>query len=330
MELAQSLLALLADGQLHSGNQLAEQLNVSRAAIWKQIQRLESYGLIVNKQAGQGYRLSQPVDLYREHQFRAALSHEARESISRLDLLWTTESTSDYLLTVPPPEPGVAQVCVAEYQTGGRGRRGRRWLAPLGSGVCLSVAWTFASPPASLSCLGLAIGVAVLRAARAAGINQSKLKWPNDIVVDGSKLAGILLDVQGEASGPLRVVVGVGMNYRLSPDIIDAIIDSGGLAPASLVKGDDGAKLDRSAVAGTLVSEILAALQEFERSGFESFAAEWLAADYLRGKRVDVTTGAADVTGIADGISDDGQLLLNVNGRLERVSTGDVNVRLTG
>ena len=177
------LLKLLADGRQHSGRDLAAALGITRAAIWKQVQLLRERGIAVAAQAGQGYSLALPLELLERDGIFAALPPDLRPVIDDLQVLWVAESTSDLLLQGGRTEPGRARICLAEYQTGGRGRRGRQWFAAVGSGVCISVGWCFPAAPASLSCLGLAAGVAVLRAVQACGVQNAKLKWPNDLLV---------------------------------------------------------------------------------------------------------------------------------------------------
>ena len=190
MNAQQQLLRILADGELHSGSELADVLGVSRTAIWKQLGQLDSLDLEVSAQAGQGYRLAAPLELLDENSIRAHLTEDFESVCDSLQVLWTSESTSAELLAAGAPEAGKANACLAEYQTAGRGRRGRQWFAPAGHGICLSVGWYFPASPASLSCLGLAVGIGVLRAIHRAGVSNAQLKWPNDIVVDGGKLAG--------------------------------------------------------------------------------------------------------------------------------------------
>ncbi|MEJ2138225.1 MAG: biotin--[acetyl-CoA-carboxylase] ligase [Gammaproteobacteria bacterium] len=325
----QRLLSLLADGQLHSGNELASAAGVSRSAIWKQVQQLQLIGLEISAQPGQGYRLSRSLELLDEEAILRAVSADRRKTLDSLELLWVTESTSDHLLADSPPAPGQARVCLAEYQSRGRGRRGRQWFAPAGHGICLSLAWAFPSAPDSLSCLGLAAGVAVLRAVRSCGLERAELKWPNDLVVDGQKLAGILVDVRGEAGGPLTAVIGVGLNYLLDSSTESAITGSGGLHPTSIEIGADGVLPGRNRLAGGLIDNLVLVLQHFERAGFDPLVDDWMAADYLRGRRVLVKTDGEEIAGTATGISADGQLLVDVNGKLRHLVTGDVSVRAT-
>ncbi|TDJ45114.1 MAG: biotin--[acetyl-CoA-carboxylase] ligase [Gammaproteobacteria bacterium] len=323
----QRLLGLLADGQLHSGNELAEELGISRAAVWKQVGQLEKLDLAVRAQAGQGYQLADAIELLDKEIIIRSLTAGICDDPDQIEVLWVTESTSDHLLRQGRVAPGKPKVCIAEYQSGGRGRRGRQWFSPAGHGLCLSVAWCFPNLPASFSCLGLAVGVGVLRALRASGALEAELKWPNDVVVAGKKLAGILIDIQGEAGGPLQVVAGVGVNYLLDAPTKSAIESAGGLMAASLTEADPDRSPSRNTVAARLITEIVGVLRQFEQSGFTLLAQEWLDADYLCGRRVVALTDSKEIFGVARGISDDGQLLLDVNGEVQRLVTGDVSVR---
>jgi BirA family biotin operon repressor/biotin-[acetyl-CoA-carboxylase] ligase len=327
MSTQQKLFGLLADGELHSGTELAAALDISRTAVWKQIRQLAELDVTVEAQAGQGYRLPLPVEPLDQDAILAAVQPEARSSLQQLDVLWATGSTSDFLLQNAATGAGRANVCVAEYQSGGRGRRGRKWFAPAGAGICLSVAWHFSSSPASLSCLGLAAGVGVLRALRVGGINDAQLKWPNDIILDHGKLAGILVDVKGEAGGPLQAVIGVGLNFSVDPETRDAIGRAGGVPPAGLTMAGERSPLGRNRMAGSLISEIVQVLQQFEREGFAALAGEWRAADYLCDRSVEVQTDNSSVMGVARGISVDGQLQVEVDGKLHTLVSGDVSVR---
>ena len=257
MSTQQRLLGLLADGQLHSGNELAEELGLSRAAVWKHVGQLDQLNLKVRAQAGQGYRLNAPLELLDEERIFSSLPADINPRLEKLEVLWVTESTSDYLMRLGRIEPGRPRACIAEFQSGGRGRRGRQWFATAGNGLCLSIAWCFPSSPASLSCLGLAVGVGVLRALQACGAKDAQLKWPNDVVVGGQKLAGILVDVQGEAGGPLQVVAGIGVNYALDEETAAAIESAGGLAPASLTNDDLTQRVSRNQAAALLIANVL-------------------------------------------------------------------------
>jgi BirA family biotin operon repressor/biotin-[acetyl-CoA-carboxylase] ligase len=180
---AASALGLLADGANHSGEQIAVQLGISRAAVWKQIQKLRQLGVQIEAVRGSGYCLTQPIELLDRQRILHEIGDAARARLERLDVVTVIDSTNSALLTGPRPVPGKLWACLAEYQRGGRGRRGRAWLAPLGRGLCMSVAWTFAGQPGDFAALGLAAGVAVRRALLAQTGLPIRIKWPNDLLV---------------------------------------------------------------------------------------------------------------------------------------------------
>jgi len=322
----QKLLRLLADGQTHSGTDLALQCGVTRAAVWKCVQQLEGLGIEIAAGAGKGYQLRRPLELLDAAHISAALPAAARQSNEGCEVLWSTSSTNDYLLQMPGVPAGRSRACLAELQTGGRGRRGRKWFATAGYGLCLSIAWTFRYSPPQLGCLGLVAGVAVLRAVRRAGATNALLKWPNDVVIDGHKLAGILIDVRGEAGGPLQAVIGIGLNYDLPAATARNVVATGGLEPVSM--RDAGATLSRNDLAASLITELHATLELFSSEGFGSIVEEWRAADYLQGKEVRVEVDGETQAGIARGIAADGRLQLATSAGIVHLTTGDVSVRL--
>ena len=320
-----ALLRLLADGALHSGEDLAKQLAISRAAVWKQLHQLGDWGIELEATAGRGYRLGEPLDLLDAAAIRKALPQWAVGRLRNLEVHEQLGSTSDRLLAVADLPAGRFDACFAEFQSAGRGRRGRRWLAPFASGLCLSVNWSFRDSPAALSALSLAIGVAILRALRRQNIHGLALKWPNDIVHGRRKLGGILIDMRGEVAGPAYVVVGCGINVRL-PQGLRAELQAEGIEAAGLAELLD-APPARNALAAALVNEITLALEEFGVRGLAAFMDEWQSADDLVDQPVRVLQGAVTVEGLARGIDADGALLVDVDGARRRILTGEVTVR---
>ncbi len=318
------LLRLLADGAWHSGEELAARLSVSRAAVWKRLQQLDEWGIAAEALQGRGYRLAAPVDLLDADDLQARLPQDARARLRRLEVYESLESTNDRLLTVEDLQPGRFDACLAEFQIAGRGRRGRSWVAPFASGLCLSVGWSYRDAPAALSALSLATGVAVLRALARLGIAGFALKWPNDIVRADRKLGGILIDLRGEAAGPAYVVVGVGINVQL-PAATRAQLAKEGVDAVDLASL--GAPPSRNALAAALITELSAALGEYGARGLAAFAEEWQAADALAGRTVAVLQGGQTLEGRARGVDADGALLLDVAGVPRRIHSGEVSVR---
>jgi BirA family biotin operon repressor/biotin-[acetyl-CoA-carboxylase] ligase len=319
------VLRQLADGREHSGESLAAALDVSRAAVWKHVQQLGQWGLEVEALAGRGYRLRAPLDLLDAEAVRASLPSLARERLRSLSVLEETGSTNEVLSAVEDLPPGRLDACLAEFQTSGRGRRGRSWIAPFGSGVCLSVGWCFAEAPPQLSALSLAAGIGTRRALAQCGVEGITLKWPNDVLHDGSKLGGILCELRAETAGPAYVVVGVGLNVDLPPAAREAIVAEG-LQPVSLA--DLAGELpSRSVLAGALIGQLALAMEEFGRAGFAPFHEEWQSADALSSRPVRLQRAGRSMEGVARGIDTDGALLFERGGELERVVSGEVTVR---
>lgn len=320
-----ALLRQLADGGLHSGEELAARLSITRAAVWKQLRRFAGWGIELEATPGRGYRLAQPIDLLDAGAIRRLLPQFAAGRMRGLEIHEELASTSDRLLAVDELPAGRFDACLAEFQSAGRGRRGRRWLAPFASGLCLSVNWTFRDAPVALSALSLAAGVAVLRALRGLGIHGLALKWPNDVVHGRRKLGGILIDMRGEAAGPAYIVVGVGINVRL-PERALVTLRADGIDATDLT-GLSRVPPRRSALAAALINELALALEEFAGRGFAAFADEWRAADALMDQPVGVQQGTAIVEGLARGVDADGALLVDAGGARRRVLSGEVTIR---
>ena len=318
------LLRLLSDGALHSGEELAAALSISRAAVWKRLQQLESWGIACEARPGSGYRLEAPVELLDAAQIRDRLPQAARAMLRMLEVHESLASTSDRLLAVDDLPPGRFDACLAEFQSAGRGRRGRHWVAPFASGLCLSINWSFRDAPAMLGALSLAAGVAALRALGRLGFVRLSLKWPNDILGGDAKLGGILIDLRGEAAGPAYVVVGMGINVRLPQAARERLAAEGvEVTDLAALGGTPG----RNDLAAVLIAELAQALVEFGARGLAAFSAEWQAADALTGRPVRVLQGGQPLEGLARGVDGDGALLLEVDGARRRILSGEVSIR---
>lgn len=321
------LLALLADGEFHSGETLARRLRMSRGGIWKLVQSLRGLGVELTSVPNRGYRLARPVDLLDRETILAALSAASRDRLERFELLTVVDSTNAFLAAQPVPPCGRASACVAEIQTHGRGRRGRTWMAPFGSGICLSISWQFATVPPTLPALSLAIGVAAARALHRCGADPVGVKWPNDLVWEHRKLGGILIEMRGESAGPAHVVVGIGINTHLPAAVRLALAGQQAALVADLRDILRERTPARSALVGVLLDECIDTLQVFGERGFEHFRETWASLDSLANTPVKVITGAQTVLGIARGVAEDGTLLVEVDGALRRFVSGEVSVR---
>jgi BirA family biotin operon repressor/biotin-[acetyl-CoA-carboxylase] ligase len=321
------LLRALADGKPHSGEELARELGVTRAAVWKQVAKLGDYGLEIIATPGTGYRLARRIELLDPAALQRALHASTQACLTRLDVFTEIDSTNRYLLEAQGPRAGELHACLAEFQTAGRGRRGRRWLTPLGAGLCLSASWQFADTPRDLPALALAVGVVARRAlARAAEIDVA-LKWPNDLVLDERKLGGILVELRAEAHGGCLVVAGIGLNVHLPAAALRALSDwpRGAVDLASTAGGIPPSRI---ALAAAIIDGMAELFTGYATAGFAPYREDWSAADYLKGRRVTVDEASGALDGTACGIEADGALLVETSpGARRRVISGDVSVR---
>ena len=324
------LLARLADGDFHSGAELGQQLGISRTAVWKQVQKLGPMGLTVESVKGRGYRLLGGLDLLNQAAIVEGLSAEVEACIDHFELLQRVESTNTQVLDAPE---GVS-VCLAEQQTAGRGRRGRTWVSPYGKNIYLSCAWPFEGGAAVLEGLSLAVGVALVRALANCGLSDLQLKWPNDLLWRGRKVAGILLEMSGDAAGRCQVVVGIGLNVTMAA--VDAEeITQPWVSLHEVARNDGVASLSRNEIVAAILNQLLPLLANYEATGFAAWRDEWLALDAFRNCEVSVSSGRQQFQGVARGVDEAGALLLEesslgdgVAGNVRRCSGGEVSLRL--
>jgi BirA family biotin operon repressor/biotin-[acetyl-CoA-carboxylase] ligase len=316
---------LLSDEQFHSGTKLAADCRVSRNAIWKAIAALRALGVTVHAVPNRGYRLPAATALLERERVVKILPRAIAGRLRIGQCVWKTVSTNSDLLQRDVPPAGHFDFLTAEYQTAGRGRRARRWFAPPGGAICLSLSWCFASLPRDISALSLAIGVCALRAMQQIGVTGAALKWPNDLVVGSAKLGGILIELRAEAGGPAYVVVGLGFNVALGDSVLKQVKASGTQAADLIGMGVEHP--DRNRLAATLICSMVTGLAQFECDGFGAFAAEWRSADALAGKSVVISSDHGSVTGHARGIDSGGALCLQTRDGLQRFVTGEVSAR---
>lgn len=319
-----ALLERLAAGPV-SGDLLAREQGLSRAAVWKRIEALRAAGVRVAARPGRGYALEDPLDLLDADAIVGALPAAARRGLAGLEVAWTLDSTNSELLRRPPPAAG-AQALLAERQTGGRGRRGRAWASPLAANLYLSLARGFDGGLSRLGGLSLVAGVCAVEAVRALGA-PAMLKWPNDLVVPEAggglrKLGGLLVEGGGEHAGPVRAVVGIGLNVAMPADAA-ARIDQ----PWTDLRALGVAAPVRNGLAAGLIGRLLPALDLFDREGLAPFLPRYAQLDALRDAEVVLHDGRRRIGGTALGIAADGALRIRAEGEELRAHAGEVSVR---
>lgn len=323
MSLRYQALKILSDGAFHSGAELGARLGVTRTAVWKHIHALGKLGLDIYAVAGKGYRLAQPLEWLDAETIRAAVADDVRASLHDVEIHTQIDSTNTHLVKQAASGLASGHACLAEYQDAGRGRRGRNWVSPFGANIYLSLLWRFTLDPAQMSGLGLAVGVGIVRALQEAGMNGLALKWPNDILCNGRKLAGTLLEMSGESFGAWNVVIGIGLNCRM-PERAGGIIDQ----PWTDVETEMGRPLSRNVLAAHLLTYGLRVLRAFQHEGLAPFLEEWQQYDAALGKTVSLRLPSEIITGTAAGIDTSGALLLTRNGTTQRYLAGEISLRL--
>lgn len=315
------ILAALDSGKPCPAAALAARLGVTRPAVWRRIGAWRRAGLEIES-GPDGYRLGTPIDVLDPLAIRADLPAPVRARVGAIENHWQIDSTSSECARRERTLADRSFV-FAEWQRAGRGRRGRRWLAPPGSAVQVSCLKRFDAGYAPLSGLSLAAGVAVADALADCGVAGIGLKWPNDLVVEGAKLGGILVELGGVAAGACHAVIGIGINVRLPASLRAAlgraVVDLAGLA--------EGCPPARGRVAAALIARLVPALDLFADVGYAGFAGAWAARDALAGRRVRVSGGRVAFDGIAAGADRFGALRVQCADGVHSVDAAEVSVR---
>ncbi|PPC83578.1 MAG: bifunctional biotin--[acetyl-CoA-carboxylase] synthetase/biotin operon repressor [Methylotenera sp.] len=316
------ILKLLADGKFHSGEAIAQHFNVSRATVWNALQYAESLGVEIFSVRGRGYKLPHAVTLLDKQAISSNMRQE--DTWLNVEVFDTLPSTNSYLMQNMSSKTHGTCV-IANLQTNGRGRRGREWQASLGASLTFSLLWRFQCGAAALSGLSLAVGVALIRALHDVGASAAQIKWPNDILVNQKKLAGILIELQGDMEGPSTAVIGVGINLQLPEQIVHKIDQPvTDLAHASTVS------VNPNVLMAKLLAHLAEVLAIFEKSGLDALREEWTDhhAYHHQPVRMLMPDGS-EVAGIVQAISDNGTLIVETANGLQKFMSGEISLRST-
>jgi BirA family biotin operon repressor/biotin-[acetyl-CoA-carboxylase] ligase len=316
-----TLLRLLADGEFHSGEAMARDLQISRSSIHNALQDIEAYGLTLYRVRGRGYRLVDPPQWLSTTEIGNYLGKQW--SKFHIQVIDAAPSSNTLLLQQASQGAPSGSVLAVEWQSGGRGRLGRSWCSALGNALTFSLLWRFERDLASLSGLSLAIGVALLRALHLFGIEGLQLKWPNDILgADGAKLAGILIEAQGDMLGPASVVIGIGLNLYL-PQQVARQID----LPATCLANLTAKVPDRNHLLAVLLCELDKILRDFSANGFIPIRAEWESHHAHQNRPVRLLLPNGQISGVACGITNDGALKLETGQGMRIFHSGEISLR---
>ena len=315
----QALLRLIQDGRFHSGQALGAVLGISRSAVWKQLQNLEAeLGLVVHSVRGRGYCLERPLNLLEVERLSVSTGLGAWP----VALHYQLDSTNAEALRALGAGACGPFIVLAEQQSLGRGRRGRKWVSPFAENLYYSLAWPVVGGARQLQGLSLVVGLAVLQALRAFGLAQAGLKWPNDILLDGRKIAGVLLELVGDLADLCHVVIGIGVNVNMLSDADEITQPWTSMAVVS------GVTVDRNAFVRELSSQLGLYLCRHQQFGFSAFISEWSRADLWAGRSVTVITTAEAAHGVVCGVDETGALILQTEGGRQVFSGGEISLRL--
>ncbi|MDO8415793.1 MAG: bifunctional biotin--[acetyl-CoA-carboxylase] ligase/biotin operon repressor BirA [Agitococcus sp.] len=316
------ILRLLSDGQFHSGVQLAEVLGVSRTTISNRIAQWNTQGLEIDSVTGKGYRLHTPIQWLNKEQIWSKIPSSIQQCIYSFDVSQFVSSTNDVVSESLVKQNQSGIVCITEMQGAGRGRRGREWLSPPAGNFYGSIGWIFNDGFSVIEGLSLAVGVALIKAMESVGARGLQLKWPNDVLHQGKKLAGILIEMTGEVGGACQVVVGVGVNLQLPETIKQQITQ-----PVTDLYGICDYAVDRQKITAAIVSELITLLNSYGKTGFSEWQNDWLSYDAFKNKPVLIMGMQEPLNGIARGVDEQGNLLLDVEGEMMKVYGGEVSLR---
>lgn len=311
-----ALITLLADGQFHSGQKLGQQLGMSRVAINQHMQQVKKWGVQIITVTGKGYCLTAPIDLLNQEMITSLVTTEGG-AISVVPII---DSTNQFLVDKQAQlTPG--ETCIAEYQTAGRGRRGRTWYSPFGANIYFSMYWRLEQGPAAAMGLSLAAGIIIAETLRKVSQQPIKVKWPNDIYLNDRKLAGILVEMNGKTGDVADVIIGVGINLTMQTIASDNINQQW----TNLNQLEE--KVDRNQLSALLIDQMRIQLYRFEREGLEPFIARWKKFDNFINRPVQLLIGERTENGIARGIDKQGALLLEQNGKITSWLGGEISLR---
>ena len=318
------LLTLLNDENFHSGSDLGEKLNLTRSAVWKLIKQLEKLGIEVEVKTKLGYKITHNLEFLDARKIGQYFTVPHKQYLDKIIIFDELPSTNSYLIELAKNDPNYKEcICLAESQTAGRGRLGRQWFSPYAKNILLSLLWRFSKEPNELGGLSLAVAIAVIESLERYGIKQDiKLKWPNDVLWQQRKLAGILIEISGEAHHVYSTVIGIGLNLNMQKTFSQNIGQ-----PFCDVAEIINATPERNKLTGLLIDQLLTTMAIFQKDGLQPFIEQWRELDVSYGQQITIITPQEKISGIGRGIDGKGHFLLeDTLGKLHTFVVGEVSL----
>jgi len=318
----QQILERLAGGNFCSGQQLGDELGISRAAVGKHVNALQQLGLNIYSVTGKGYKLDHATSLLEQGKITAFMTSQQRQLVEVNTVVDSTNEIIKQKIHRGDLACNASGYTVfAEAQTAGRGRRGRQWVSPLGSSLYFSTHWRFEQGISATMGLSLAVGIALAEALVDLGVSDLGLKWPNDLYFRGKKLAGILIELESQGADSCDIVIGVGINIELPPHVSEQIDQP------YIDLSDAGIALDRNVIAGVLLAKLWQVLGEFDQHGFKAMVERWNKFDCFVNEKVELLVGQRRIGGIAKGVNEQGGIVLLGDEGEQTYFGGEISLR---
>ncbi len=326
------LLSVLADGEFHSGQHLADKIGISRTAIWKLMAKLQSWEIEIYSVKGKGYKIPDGLNLIDKGKLYSLVENKLKH-FPKIDLLTTIDSTSTYISNKWDESSkkrsaentnsiALGRVCIAEHQSNGRGRKGNKWISPFGANLYFSIGIEL---PVGLSVLGglsLAIGIGLTETINKVTAQKVKLKWPNDLLCENKKLAGILVEASGDSNDTSFINIGIGINWDM-PEKFSKEINQPWVNLLDILSK----KIDKTTIMANLLIELDQTIDQFIKHGFESFNKKWDKNSAFIGQPVTIKTHNGDVDGIEKGIDRTGAIRVLTSHGEKMFYSGEVSLR---
>lgn len=317
-----AILNALNQGGFISGQLLGEQLGISRAAVSKHMQSLQEMGLDIFKVSGKGYSLNNNVGLLEQTKIQQHYQNLGAHT-AQVEVQPIIDSTNSELMRRIAAKQALESgtVIVAEMQQAGRGRRGRVWQSPFGANLYYSYYWRLDDGLQAAMGMSIAVGLAVFDTLKALYKLEIQLKWPNDIYLNNEKLAGVLVELDGQPQGPCQLVIGIGINLQM-PDSFSQHIDQAWTDLSQHTK-----QIDKNQLVAYLTYYLEQRLAQYSQTGLNDMYQQWNSLNVFAGQYVELNTGHRSWGGICEGIDANGGIRIRQDGEVKSYYGGEISLR---
>lgn len=306
---------ILSDLGYHDVDTMGSQLGITRSATLQIVKKLENYGIEVSFIKGKGYSLKTPLILLNENYIKQEVANK------NIEIFETLASTNDYLKKLG--NCGQTRICFAEHQSKARGRLNRSWHAPFGQNIYMSYSYPFWKDISELTGLTLVVSLALVKALSLINLpEQLLIKWPNDVLYQGEKLLGSLIEVLAESNGVSYAIIGIGINVNMEDDKNNIITQKW-----CSLRNITSDYIDRNLLSVSIINHLTEYLHKFNKEGFSGFISEWNQVDSLFNKEIKLSSGNEEIVGIGRGVNHSGNLMIELaNGEMRVCSSGDTTI----